>query len=400
MDSNLDQSVDHWQSVLQDICTYFPQAKARLGTLYPDEDEILYPERDRRPQPSSSKKRKTANILAAPALVKLDSCKFCNADFDIEANKIGDSCQWHSGQKEVYEEGLFWHNKHVDDPYALMHNPCTISKHRGVRTDVSAIQDGEVDPKPVTTPSKTDKHRDIIEFPSTPKRKGLFTALKDRRGSMTGSSTTPKRDVSETTPSSTQQHGTSSTRGTTCQRQDNPPITPSKLKDVPASTPEPSTSARPIFETPKKTFNEAHGSKSKEEPAGSTCQFCYEDFDSTKTNAGTCKYYHPGNKEVDYEDLDDFWIDYSERVYGEMVDQVNNPKYAKGFLWDCCGKRGDAEACEAGVHTELTVPLPPSVKRRLSTSLGNVFDWSPSSRKSTAKRRVSGFSREDAITID
>ncbi|KAK5738027.1 hypothetical protein LTR17_006270 [Elasticomyces elasticus] len=56
--------------------------------------------------------------------------------------------------------------------------------------------------------------------------------------------------------------------------------------------------------------------------------------------------HHPGEKEVDYDS--DIWADHDDRCHGYPEALVNDPDYAWGMKWSCCGRSGDEGACSGG----------------------------------------------------
>ncbi|KAK4951950.1 hypothetical protein LTR10_009870 [Elasticomyces elasticus] len=56
--------------------------------------------------------------------------------------------------------------------------------------------------------------------------------------------------------------------------------------------------------------------------------------------------HHTGEKEVDYDS--EIWADHDDRCHGYPEALLNDPDYAWGMKWSCCGRSGDEEVCSGG----------------------------------------------------
>ncbi|KAF7855435.1 hypothetical protein EAF04_010178 [Stromatinia cepivora] len=77
------------------------------------------------------------------------------------------------------------------------------------------------------------------------------------------------------------------------------------------------------------------------------CENCEEEFDIKSNRKGDC-WYHPGWKELDEES--DVWDDYDDRKHGFAEAHEDDPEYADGFRWDCCGNPGSDKGCKNVRH--------------------------------------------------
>ncbi|KAK4897531.1 hypothetical protein LTR27_004675 [Elasticomyces elasticus] len=66
---------------------------------------------------------------------------------------------------------------------------------------------------------------------------------------------------------------------------------------------------------------------------------------AAKANA-SARAHHTGEKEVDYDS--DVWADHNDRCHGYPEALVNDPDYAWGMKWSCCGRSGDEDGCSSG----------------------------------------------------
>jgi hypothetical protein len=57
---------------------------------------------------------------------------------------------------------------------------------------------------------------------------------------------------------------------------------------------------------------------------------------------------NPGETEPDEES--DFWADHDEDIHGIIDSDELREQYPEGYVWTCCGKKGDEEGCELDVH--------------------------------------------------
>jgi hypothetical protein len=65
----------------------------------------------------------------------------------------------------------------------------------------------------------------------------------------------------------------------------------------------------------------------------------------TENDRGACEY-HPGKMEKDW----DWWLVY-DGVAGSDSD-VDRKQCPGGYIWTCCNKRGDQDACKVGRHKD------------------------------------------------
>ncbi|CAF9925117.1 MAG: hypothetical protein HETSPECPRED_005749 [Heterodermia speciosa] len=84
-------------------------------------------------------------------------------------------------------------------------------------------------------------------------------------------------------------------------------------------------------------------------PRFATCENCKEEFD-VETNDGVSCIWHPEGKEADYDA--DIWVDHDEDCHGRIDGFDDDPNYAEGFRYECCGRSGDNEGCKLGTHVE------------------------------------------------
>jgi hypothetical protein len=55
-----------------------------------------------------------------------------------------------------------------------------------------------------------------------------------------------------------------------------------------------------------------------------------------------------GGLEVNYQAY--VWADHDERCHGTIDTKDMRKESPEGFIWDCCGKRGDESGCKLGKH--------------------------------------------------
>jgi hypothetical protein len=62
---------------------------------------------------------------------------------------------------------------------------------------------------------------------------------------------------------------------------------------------------------------------------------------SSDTRSGVARDGHTGDLEPD----EDGWEDHDERCHGRINTAANRRDFPDGFVWSCCGKRGDGSPC-------------------------------------------------------
>ncbi|KAK3642311.1 hypothetical protein LTR56_010888 [Elasticomyces elasticus] len=67
---------------------------------------------------------------------------------------------------------------------------------------------------------------------------------------------------------------------------------------------------------------------------------------AAKANASARAHHTGCEKRVDYNS--DIWADHDDRCHGYPEALVNDPDYAWGMKWSCCGRSGDEEVCSGG----------------------------------------------------
>ncbi|TGO61562.1 hypothetical protein BCON_0026g00060 [Botryotinia convoluta] len=78
------------------------------------------------------------------------------------------------------------------------------------------------------------------------------------------------------------------------------------------------------------------------------CENCGSDFNIEDNKKGDCSF-HPGERELD----ENYVEDYHWPNYGEPWKSVDGPEYADRFIWSCCERNSDAEACIFTRHKTL-----------------------------------------------
>lgn len=94
--------------------------------------------------------------------------------------------------------------------------------------------------------------------------------------------------------------------------------------------------------------------KRKREPAQrryETCMQCKAEYDTTHNPKDACRW-HEGETEPDFDG--DFWTDHDEDIHGIIDSDFCRKEYPEGFMWNCCGKPGDAKGCMVDVHRPQT----------------------------------------------
>ncbi|KAL1637581.1 hypothetical protein SLS58_009254 [Diplodia intermedia] len=84
------------------------------------------------------------------------------------------------------------------------------------------------------------------------------------------------------------------------------------------------------------------------------CTRCNRKFEAVAdNNLGDCVW-HDGPLNVDYDH--EIWSDWCDRTFGPLDSEENmrsnfhaNPE---GFVWTCCGARGDSNGCRRGPHQQ------------------------------------------------
>ncbi|KAH8820652.1 hypothetical protein F5884DRAFT_57216 [Xylogone sp. PMI_703] len=107
-------------------------------------------------------------------------------------------------------------------------------------------------------------------------------------------------------------------------------------------------------------------------PRYTECENFEAIFDVTSNETGTCKW-HPGEKEV-YED-EYFWADNDDHCDGDPWSVIDDPTYAEGFSYTCCGRRADLSPCKSTKHKATSNVIVP------------VEDISASTASSLSKKR-------------
>ncbi|KAF7932816.1 uncharacterized protein EAE98_004115 [Botrytis deweyae] len=78
------------------------------------------------------------------------------------------------------------------------------------------------------------------------------------------------------------------------------------------------------------------------------CENCGSDFNIEENQKGYCSF-HPGIRELDANYAEDYhWPN-----HGEPWKSLDDPEYADRFLWSCCDRYSDAEACIFTRHKAL-----------------------------------------------
>jgi hypothetical protein len=62
---------------------------------------------------------------------------------------------------------------------------------------------------------------------------------------------------------------------------------------------------------------------------------------SSDTRSGLARDGHTGELEPDFDE----WPDHDERCHGRIDTAANRRDFPNGFVWSCCGARGDGEPC-------------------------------------------------------
>ncbi|KAE8443800.1 hypothetical protein EG329_001394 [Mollisiaceae sp. DMI_Dod_QoI] len=168
-------------------------------------------------------------------------------------------------------------------------------------------------------------------------------------------------------PVSTNSDRTTSTRRSSVRFQDAPvPVDADRTADDAeeharqrrrgrAADAEKHTGNQDAFSTPRRAKRRAEdveeeeqGSRKRRSTAPLTCAACKREYNPDENEKGHCKR-HPGYKKVD-PSLDGFWCDWDERVHGRCEAYIDDPKYAEGFVWSCCGEFADVKRCPASKH--------------------------------------------------
>ncbi|GAB1197986.1 hypothetical protein APSETT444_007292 [Aspergillus pseudonomiae] len=77
------------------------------------------------------------------------------------------------------------------------------------------------------------------------------------------------------------------------------------------------------------------------------CENCEQEFDVTQNTSTSCKY-HPDSCYPDGDFfVDDDYYNNGEYDHGEMLEE-----YPEGYIYECCDRRGDEEACTVERHME------------------------------------------------
>ncbi|KAL2073922.1 hypothetical protein VTL71DRAFT_11248 [Oculimacula yallundae] len=100
-------------------------------------------------------------------------------------------------------------------------------------------------------------------------------------------------------------------------------------------------------------------------PKFAKCENCKKEFDVSDNDTRDC-HWHTGMREV-YDD-DDFWADHDPNCHGNPEDFDEDPDFADGFRWSCCGTPGDNEGCKTTRHkASVNIVLFTGSKKRKAT---------------------------------
>ncbi|KAF2023583.1 hypothetical protein EK21DRAFT_80554 [Setomelanomma holmii] len=77
------------------------------------------------------------------------------------------------------------------------------------------------------------------------------------------------------------------------------------------------------------------------------CKQCNEEYDVLYNDKESCAW-HEGYQDVDWDG--DIWADHDELCHGTIDTIEMREKCPDGFVWDCCGKPGDALGCKTTRH--------------------------------------------------
>ncbi|EKG11327.1 hypothetical protein MPH_11592 [Macrophomina phaseolina MS6] len=88
------------------------------------------------------------------------------------------------------------------------------------------------------------------------------------------------------------------------------------------------------------------------------CVRCNRKFETVTENVGECVW-HDGSLAVDFHH--EVWADWCESSYGPLNCEENMRsnlhEVPEGFVWSCCGGRGDAGGCRRGPHQAREVSI-------------------------------------------
>lgn len=88
------------------------------------------------------------------------------------------------------------------------------------------------------------------------------------------------------------------------------------------------------------------------------CTRCNRKFETVAEHVGDCVY-HDGSLAVDFNH--EVWADWCESTFGPLNCEENMRsnlhEVPEGFVWSCCGGRGDAHGCRKGPHQAREVSI-------------------------------------------
>ncbi|KUJ21422.1 uncharacterized protein LY89DRAFT_730202 [Mollisia scopiformis] len=110
------------------------------------------------------------------------------------------------------------------------------------------------------------------------------------------------------------------------------------------------------FTTPRRSKRRADeaeedvlGSRKRRLTAPLLCTNCNKEYNASENTRGVCRK-HSGHKEVD-PNRDHVWCDWDDYVHGRPESYINNPEYAEGFVWSCCGEYSNVKRCTTSKHS-------------------------------------------------
>ncbi|KAG9191106.1 hypothetical protein G6011_09194 [Alternaria panax] len=104
----------------------------------------------------------------------------------------------------------------------------------------------------------------------------------------------------------------------------------------------------PLAETPAFKIPRA-GKRGREIPGRryEICEQCEKEYDTLEEKLCV---WHLGDLEMDDDDVNNFWADWDENVFGDPDTDENRKEYPEGFVWTCCKGKGDAKGCKETAH--------------------------------------------------
>lgn len=94
---------------------------------------------------------------------------------------------------------------------------------------------------------------------------------------------------------------------------------------------------------------EEPSSRKRRSTAPLTCTNCNKEYNPSENVRGTCRR-HSGYREVD-SSWDHVWCDWDEYVHGQREGYIDDPEYAEGFVWSCCGEYSNVKRCTGSKHS-------------------------------------------------